>query len=310
MAEGARAERIRHAAEERLARLESGRRSGFVLAVAKRFGEIEGATAGGLLAIELFTTVLPLMIIGFGASTGFAKDASLGAAMTRELGLHAPLDRTLRDTFGSSDALASTWTVLGVAGFLLWGIPMSLTVAGMFQRAWRREPFSLGERLWRGALWFVLYLVVMVLHHEIAFSGDEDALVRLVRVLLAAVPTWVFWSASPVLLVRDGGRGARFLAWSGLVGVAIQGIALPVAFRITFPMLLEGWTGFGPIGVSMAIMTWCGVLGTSWVVTTCLSAELWDRLAPARMVVAAGLSVDEDDLADVVDVAAPSVDGD
>ncbi len=56
MGDAGRGERIRHAAEERLARLEAGRRSGLLVAAAKRFVDIEGATYGGLLAIELFTT--------------------------------------------------------------------------------------------------------------------------------------------------------------------------------------------------------------------------------------------------------------
>ncbi len=37
----------------------------------------------------------------------------------------------------------------GVAGFLVWGIPMSITIAGIFAKAWRREQFGLGGRLLR-----------------------------------------------------------------------------------------------------------------------------------------------------------------
>ena len=38
--------------------------------------------------------------------------------------------------------------------------------------------------------------------------------------------------------------------------------------------MIDAWTNFGPIGVAMAIMTWCGVLGTGWVVTACVGAVL------------------------------------
>lgn len=57
------------------------------------------------------------------------------------------------------------------------------------------------------------------------------------------------------------------------------------AGRIVFPMLLDGWTQFGPIGVSMTIMTWVGVTGFAWVVTACAGAIVWERNAPATTVV-------------------------
>jgi hypothetical protein len=59
-----------------------------------------------------------------------------------------------------------------------------------------------------------------------------------------------------------------------------------VILRLVFPPMLDSWTGFGPIGVAMAIITWCGVIGISWVVTACLSAVLWERSAPATTVLA------------------------
>jgi hypothetical protein len=49
--------------------------------------------------------------------------------------------------------------------------------------------------------------------------------------------------------------------------------------------LLIGWTGFGPIGVAMALMTWCGVIAIGWVVTACVGAVLWERTAPSETVI-------------------------
>jgi hypothetical protein len=42
----------------------------------------------------------------------------------RELGLVRPAADHVRQAFGHSSALKSSWTFLGVAGFLIWGIPM------------------------------------------------------------------------------------------------------------------------------------------------------------------------------------------
>jgi hypothetical protein len=52
-----------------------------------------------------------------------------------------------------------------------------------------------------------------------------------------------------------------------------------------FPMLLKGWSGFGPMGVAMTLMTWSGVLATGWVVIPCVGAILWGRNAPAQTVI-------------------------
>ena len=256
-----------------------------MVALAKRFVEIEGGVLAALLAVEFFTTMLPLVIIGYGYMSGFAHDASVGTVIGRELGLDRSSTDFLRSAFGSSARLRSTWTLLGVAGFLVWGIPMSMTIASMFARAWRRQPLSTGTRLWRGMLWFFLYLAVLVAREHL--GGHVPSWERLALFTVSMIPLWAFWSLTPVILVRDGGHGRRFLVLAGLVGVAIDGVITGVGVRIVFPILLEGWKQFGPIGVSMTLMTWSGVIGIAWVITACAGAIVWERSAPAATVIQA-----------------------
>lgn len=59
----------------------------------------------------------------------------------------------------------------------------------------------------------------------------------------------------------------------------------PAGLRLVFPSLLHDWDGFGPIGVAMALLIWCGAVGTGWVLTACAGAVLWERNAPSEMVV-------------------------
>ena len=162
---------------------------------------------------------------------------------------------------------------------------MSITIAGIFAKAWRREQFGRGQRLLRGATWFVLYLTMIGLRERIAFGAEHTGAMRALLFVVALAPVWIFWSLTPVLLVRDGGRGLRYLALAGLAGVVIDGTIIPLAARILFPPLLSGWNGFGPIGVAMALMTWCGVIGIGWVVTACVAAVLWERTAPSDTVI-------------------------
>jgi len=67
--------------------------------------------------------------------------------------------------------------------------------------------------------------------------------------------------------------------------VVIDATIIPLAARVIFPPLLRGWDGFGPIGVAMTLMTWCGVVGFGWVVTACVGAVLWERTAPPETVI-------------------------
>jgi hypothetical protein len=278
-------EDLRRRLEERYRALADSRKKRLPAAVASRFAEIDGGTLGALVSIQLFTTVIPLIIIGFDYFSGFAENASPGTLFIRETGLVYPLTERVRAAFGDSSAFRSSWTFIGVAGFLVWGIPMAITVAGIFAKAWRREQFGLGQRLLRGATWFILYLTMLALRELIGLSGNHTGAIRALLFVAALVPVWAFWSLTPVLLVREGGRGLRYLALAGLAGVMIDGTILPIAARILFPPLLGGWNGLGQIGVAMALMTWCGVIGIGWVVTACVGAVLWERTTPSETVI-------------------------
>ena len=285
MSAGRNGEDVRRRLKERYRRLEDSRKKRPAAAIVARFNEIDGGTLGVLVSIELFTTVIPLIIIGFSYVSGFAENVSPGTVFIRNLGLGYPLNDRVRAAFGASSGLRSSWTFIGVAGFLVWGIPMSITIAGIFAKAWRREQFGLGERLLRGAMWFVLYLTMIALRERITFGSDQTGAIRALLFVAALVPVWIFWSLTPVLLVRDGGRGRTYLALAGLAGVLIDGTILPLAARILFPQLLSGWDGFGPIGVAMALITWCMVIGIGWIVTACVGAVLWERTAPSETVI-------------------------
>ena len=276
----------RHLAERRHRLLES-RRLSPVAAVVARFKQIDGATQGVLVSVQLFTVVIPLMILGFSYLSGFAANASPGTIWIRELGLEGDTSDTVRGAFGDTARLRSVWTVVGVTAFMAWGIPMSMTVASMFAKAWQRQQFPAAQRLVRGAAWFVLYLTMLVLRERTAFGTDQHGLALVLLFAAALIAVWVFWSLTPVILVRDGGHGFRYLALAGLAGVVIDGIVIPLAGRLLFPPVIDGWAEFGPIGVAMALMTWCGVLGTGWVITACVGAVLWERIAPTETVLQA-----------------------
>jgi hypothetical protein len=285
MSDGYTPSEVRRRLEARYARVAQARRLRPMTAIVARFNEIDGGMLGAMVSVQLFTTVIPLMIMGFSYMRGFADNASPGTLVIRELGLVHPASDHVRSAFGHSSALRSSWTFLGVAGFLVWGIPMGIMIAGIFAKAWRREQFSLTGRLWRGVVWFALYLTMIGFRDRIAFGGDHLGGIRILRFVLSLIPVWIFWSLTPALLVRDGAKGRNYLMLAGLAGVVIDGIVLPLGSRWLFPPVLDGWDELGPIGVAMALLTWCGAVGTGWVVTACVGAVLWERSAPEETVV-------------------------
>ena len=283
----AKRDQVRQQFAEQLHRLTESRRLSPVGAVVARFKAIDGANQAVLLSVQLFTVVIPLMILGFSYFKGFAENASPGIMWIRELGLTGSNSDTVRGAFGNTAGLRSYWTALGIAAFAVWGIPMSMMVASMFAKAWQRQPFDARTRLVRGVVWFVLYLTMIGLRERTAFGADYHGFTQILMFAVALIPVWVFWSLTPVVLVRDGGHGFKYLALAGFAGVAIDGVIIPLASRLIFPAVIDGWTEFGPIGVAMALMTWCGVLATGWVVTACVGAVLWERTAPTETVLVA-----------------------
>jgi hypothetical protein len=264
---------------EWLARFEQRRWLGPMVTAGRRFFSIEGLDLGGLIALELFTTVMPLLLIFYAWAKDFDPSAQVGDVFIGQMGASGSAVERIRAEFGAASGLASTWTLVSMAGFLVWGIPMSLTVARMFATAWLRPQYSIGQRLWRGTLWFCMYLAAQGVI-DMVMLVDVPAYLLVVKWGVSFAASMVFWGLSPVLLVP----GLRLTRWqflaAGLTGAIINVIILRTAVRAVFPLLLSGWEGFGGIGVALAMMTWSGVLGVVWVVVACAGAVFTERHSP------------------------------
>ncbi len=272
----------------RLEQLEDSRRLGVPVATTRRFFEIEGLDLGALLALELFTTVIPLILIGFGWASNFSSQLSFGDLLIKQLQLKGAAAQQMHDLFGTGASLKSTWTVFGLASFLVWGIPMSAQVAKTFGRAFRRERYPFWGEVWRGIVWFALFLITQALTLQISV-GHPDTFTEIVLNAVGLLPSFLLWSVTPVILVRDEfhsfNRGSwKYLMWCGLAGVILDAVGVRMLIRFLIPALLGGWVPFGPIGVAMALMTFCTGAAALWVITACLSAVFWERRAPTSVV--------------------------
>ena len=99
---------------------------------------------------------------------------------------------------------------------------MSITIAGIFAKAWRREQFGRGQRLLRGATWFVLYLMMIALRERIALRDDHTGAIRALLFVAALVPVWYFGRSHRFSWSARAGGAWRYLALAGLAGVVID----------------------------------------------------------------------------------------
>lgn len=276
------ADNAAHAMEK----LEERRSTAFGLAVWRRFSEIDGSTRAALIALELFTTVLPLLLIGYASSKSFSSNFNVGDLVVNQMALSGSVATYVRGAFSAGNAMRSVWSVVGVFGFLIWAVPFTALVARTFGLAWKRASFPLGQSILRGTVWFALYGSTLALQYALRDRAHQPG--HHVGAFLAGLVTlFVFWSLTPPILVRNGWYGWRSLWVSGLTGVVIIGLILQPIGRVVVPKLLEGWMSFGSIGVALGFITWVGIIGVGWVVVACVGGVVFERTATAGTVLEA-----------------------
>ena len=263
-------------AASHLAELQQRRWARPTVAIARRFVEISGLDLGCFIAVELFTTILPILLIGYGRLNNFSHDVSIGQLFVDMVGANGrDAARILRE-FGKASGIEHTWTLFGLASFLVWGIPMSLTVCRMYAAAWQRPQHSALQRLWRGVVWFVVYLLVAGINENLLHAAHHP-LLRVVFFAMAVGVSTLLWGITPALLVPSVRLSKRLILEAGLIGALVHIVILRFVVRAVFPLLLSGWDGFGPVGVALTIMTWCGSLGIVWVAVACAGAVISER---------------------------------
>ncbi len=268
--------------EDRLAAAERRRGLGLVVGTLRRFLSIDGFDLAGLVSLELFLTVFPITIVGYAVLAPAKARRSVGELMARQLHLSGDNATLVIQTFGDSASLRSAYdSVSGILGFVIWGIPMSFTVTRVFIKAWRRADPRFWSQVWRGACWFSLYLVASfgsdVVEQTVKHTIGRSLLGFVVGMAAGLLPLIVLWAASHPILVPDAGWDLAAMTVVGLSGAVLNGLVLRLTEVAAFPSLMSWWTGFGPLGVAMTLLTWSLVQGVGWVLTACLGAVLVER---------------------------------
>ena len=82
-----RLEHLKDSVTHRYERLEESKKLRFIVVGTKRFFEIEGLDLAGLLALELFTTIIPLVLLGYSYASDFNANLSFGDFLIKWMAL-------------------------------------------------------------------------------------------------------------------------------------------------------------------------------------------------------------------------------
>ena len=256
-------------------KIENTKSVGIFVSTGKRFFKINGLDLAGLLTLEFFTTLIPIIILGASGISGFNKRFNIGDAVITRLGLVGESARTVHSAFPSGADLKSFYTFFGLLSFLIWGIPMAIQVGRVFAASYDSSRFSLGSEITRGIIWFNLFLITLVLSNFLPENSSN--LLHIVHFVVKFLAVYLFWIFTPALLVRDGIVGIKFLMTIGLAGAIVDSMILPIIMKTTIPLLLNSWEGFNSIGVAMTVATWCTITSITWVLVACFGGELVSR---------------------------------
>ena len=209
--------RLRDWGDQRLAHGASGRPGSLVLGCVLRYLECTENSAEALV-LGTFLSVVPALLATY-ALSDLSHGAGNGIAqhLIYRLHIQQPAARLVSSAFGSETSNAAAATVLGLAGFLIFGLGLGRIAQRVYARAWRIDVGSPADR-WRFALWFVACTLLLGL--QVAEQGVVSFLgwVLVSPIGLAVLVT--FWLWTPRLLLHGQVSLRRLLPGAVLTAAA------------------------------------------------------------------------------------------
>src|SRR6516162_9602493 len=171
-------------------RLEQRPQIAFLLQANRRFKKIEGKHLALVISVNLFVSVIPLLIIIYAFAEAFSPHRSFGALVVRDLHLTGSSAHVVRDTFTSASSGKSVALSISLISLLITGLDVSATAQLAYARAFTMTPLRGIQKYLRGAAWLILLLAFTV-----------AALV--LRALAVGRPWWFTLLVAAVLLVAE-----------------------------------------------------------------------------------------------------------
>ncbi len=257
--------------------LEERPRIGFMLRSVRRFDEMGGKHLALVIAINLYISIIPLLILGYAILVAFNPDRSFGAVLVDSFHLTGTTAETVKQTFSSARSGRNTALSISVVSLLITGFDVSATVQLAYARAFRVRPLKGFGKYLRGAAWLFVLLVVtsgVLAIRNFVFDRPWWVLVLIVPVYLLL--WFTFFIITPRLLLdlpfawRDLARGA---AVSTAAALLVNGFT---AFQLHSWLRAYG-QAYGGFGIGLSIIAYLGIIALFWVWIAAVMGVYWER---------------------------------
>jgi uncharacterized BrkB/YihY/UPF0761 family membrane protein len=269
---------------ERAAALEHRPLPGFLIAVYRRFKEIEGKQLAFVIAGNMFISIVPLFIVGYAIIEAFNPHRTFASVIIQRFHLSGSTAALVRQTFSNAESGRNVALSFGIISLLVTGFGVATNVQTAYARAFRVAPMRGVQKFSRGAAWLVLMIVFTSVTLTLRYWAHGNSwwfLILLIPLLLAV--SFGFFLVSPRLLLDLP------LEWRHLVpGAAICVVANAIVSAVS-ALFMRNWLSayghaYGGLGIALAFLSWIGVLAAFWVWIGAVAGVLWERYASAQEV--------------------------
>lgn len=251
-----------------------------VLAVQKRFGEVQGGHLAASITLMAFLSIFPLMVVGV-AVVGFVASAGtidVPGRMIEALGLPAGGEAAsqIRDSVETAQESRRAATVVGLAGLLWAGLGLVGALQNAYNSVWQVRGRGLRDRV-AGLLWLVGAALIFLLSFAVtaAISFLPAFLTPVNVVVGAAISFGLFMWSARVLANRDVGW------WALLPGALLGAIGfeiLKVFGAVYVPQTIANSSSlYGSIGLVFALLAWLFFFGRLLVYSAVLNVVRWEH---------------------------------
>jgi len=239
-------------AERSVERYASGRAGSLALGWLQRFTEANRNSSSALV-LNMFLSAIPALLAVYAlADLSASKGNGVARHLVRHLDLHGETAALVSHTFGTIAHNAAAASVIGLLGFVIFGLAVGKVLQEVYVRAWRVRSGTLTDQ-WRFALWFIVatsLLGLWISEESLASTLGTELLVPAWIAILAAFWLWTPW----FLMHRE--IAARRLVPGALLAAAAYAVALSVSQLLVGRWVNENGHFFGSFGVALALLLW------------------------------------------------------
>lgn len=260
------------------AKLETKPVIGTLLRIQDRFGEVQGDPAANGVALAIFLSLIPLLLVAI-AVVGFIAggDATFAGDVVDFLGLPAGSEAAdaLRTMIENAEESRQAASVVGVLGLLWRGLAVVAAVQRAIDNVWQTRSEGLKDKV-RAVLWLLGAALIFVASFALTtvLNFLPGFLTPLSIVVGLLVNTGLFlWTYLELGRLPIGWRSMLPGALVCAVGFEI----LKLVGTIYVPRLVAGSSAlYGSLGIAIALLAWLAFFGRLLVYGAVVNVLRWE----------------------------------